>query len=245
MLYEISGGTLNANSLNVVAGTTSAHFRVVGSDITAINIDRFLNWHNAGTSVREFILDNGSNHITTIQASLSQPLTGELRVGLRGGVMLSGVNSFHLLEAASFSGSWGTTPGGLWTTDIANDINGTRDAVRVTLNNSDNKGTLSRGGGVTFASSAYGYVALSGVALNEPLKLHLDITGGTLANLTDALTAAGIIWQAGSGGYDLMLTLDPATSGATYFAWDFGPIDGAMSLQGLQIVPKGTVVSIR
>lgn len=67
------------------------------------------------------------------------------------------------------------------------------------------------------------------------MHVNLDVTGGTLAHFTDALTAAGIAWTAGTGPYELQLLLNPSLSGGSYFAWDLSAIDPAMSIQGIQI----------
>ncbi len=246
VLYEISGGSMTATSLRVRTETNHAHFRVVGSNIAGINITTFSDWHLATTSVREFILDNGSSHITTIQASGSQPLTGELRAGLRGGVMLSGVNSFHLLEAASFSGGWTATPSALWTTDIANNINGTRDAVRIALDSEYNQGTLDVAlakNRLDLSELKIGYVNLSNVGSTLEIGLDfgdagVDFVHDDLNLFKAGLTAAGIDWTTGYGVYEVGLFLDPSISGGSYFAWNLSDY-GTLELHGIaNVIPE-------
>ncbi len=256
--YTISGGSITADDVNALAFHTSTPtdggtIHVDGSGASSISFSGMRYWttQDRDNAVWKFTLDNGANHITPVTLTAVGTSGATLRdgatldVGLKGGVLLSDSVSYGLITRpiGTYTDTWGTGPGPLWTHDAFNEDGVNK--IRVTLVAGANKGTLNRGASLAVASSAYGYVNLSGVALNEPLKLQLDISGGTPSNLTDALTAADITWQAGSGGYDVLLTLYPATSGGTYFAWDLSDIDAAMSVTGLQIVPKGTVVSIQ
>lgn len=183
-----------------------------------------------------FAFDNSANHITTIQSHASDTQrTVHLGAELRCGVLPSGTNGYNVWEAPSFSTTAGflSTPTKLWTTSLAENVNGTRDAIRLQL------AGLSKGEAdavsmseLDFPGSNQGYVTLSNVLLSQPLTLGLDITGGTLSNFTDALTAANIVWSAGSGDYEVELVLDPAISSGNYLPGTLPGLRNATSGSG-------------
>lgn len=259
--YQISGGSISATGANgyLYFGFVDANpanlggtFQVIGSGATNIDFAGGLRYQNADDRARatwSFTLDNSAAHITKVNFGVNGNAVGQLRggtldVGLSGGVLLSGTNAMTLFEApdiltssnfvnaADFEG--GTAK--LWTQSIVND---TRDTLLVTLTAAADKGTLdASGGALSFAASQYGYVDLVNVNLSEPITILLDIAGGTLANFTNALTAANIDWSYGSGDYEIALDLNPQISGGNYFAWDFADIDSGMALQGISTVPE-------
>lgn len=252
-LYEISGGTLNVGSASVNAsidiGSASGTFRVKGSaaTLTARNIGG----SNVATNKIEFRLDNSAAHISTLNGSAgftSFGRRGNLVVSLNGGVLLAGASQFDVIKVDGFSGNdFNSRPvaaTGLWTAGTVNNVDGTKDVERITLAN--NKGTVAFGNAMSFAASNYGHVSLTGVPLPDPLLVSLDLTGGTVANVTNALTAAGISWALGSGVYEVVLTLNPAVSGGTRFAWDFSSIDPAMTVQGVSLsaVPEPASIAM-
>jgi len=248
-LYEISGGTLNVGSASVNAsidiGSASGTFRVKGSaaTLTARNIGG----SNVATNKIEFRLDNSAAHISTIVGYSSFGRRGNLAVSLDGGVLLAGASQFDVIKVDGFSGndffSRPVAATGLLSAGTVNNVDGTKDVERITLEN--NKGTVAFGNAMSFAASNYGHVSLTGVPAN-PLLVSLDLTGGTLANVTNALTAAGISWALGSGDYEVALTLNPAVSGGTRFAWDFSSIDPAMTVQGVSLsaVPEPASIAM-
>ena len=132
--------------------------------------------------------------------------------------------TFNLVRSDSVmdvNHSWASTPGDLWTYSGNVRDGGTGPyCERITLAAAANKGTLGKGSPVTGLNDAYGYVSLSQVPADEPLEIQLDVEGGMLKEFTNALTAAGITWEAGRQGYDVFLSFDPSVSGARYFAWD-------------------------
>jgi hypothetical protein len=200
--------------------------------------------------VWKFTLDNGANHITKVNFTTNGNAAGSVRrgtldVGLSGGILLSGNSSLTLIEgptistATNFTNAADYTSGTakLWVQSITDS---TRDTLNVTLNSTVLEGSLDFANPIalTFASSAYGYINLTNTNLTQPFTLGLDISGGTLGNFTNALTAAGINWTAGTGGYDVNLILNPTLSGGTVFAWDLQSIDGAMGVAGIGVIPE-------
>ncbi len=242
-LYEVSGGTLDTARLMLYAGGT---FEVIGS-AGIINLGGSgLSVMNAAAQIK-FVLDNSAGHISTIQSEkTTQVRTGNLKVGLKGGVLLTGTNIFYLLEAPSLGvESWTSTPGYLWTVGTANDVNGgTRDAVSITLDTDYLRGTLDASiakNHLVLSPSAQGYVALEGVAGNL-LEIGLDF--GENYDLDDlnlfksGLTDAGINWTTGYGVYEVGLFLDPNVSGGNYFAWDLSDY-GTLQLYGIaNVIPE-------
>jgi hypothetical protein len=197
-----------------------------------------------------FTLDNSTNHITKVNLIANGSAGGSVRrgtldVGLSGGVLLTGGSSFVLIEgptisaATNFLNAADYTSGTakLWVQSITDS---TRDTLNVVLNSAADKGNLDFAAPIalTFTSAAYGYIDLLNTNLSQPFTLGLDISGGTLSNFTTALTAAGVTWEAGSGSYEVYLTLTPGTSGGTNFAWDLQDIDGAMGIAGIGIIPE-------
>lgn len=258
--YQISGGNMSVGSNSTLAmyfngaNATSlgSAFRVVGSGAQSINFGglRYQTTDDQNKAVWGFNLDNSGNHITKLNFLGNGNAGGAFRRGtlevrLEGGIMLSGTNSFVLLEApfisttSNYTNSADYTGGTakLWTQGI---VDSTRDQLTVTLNTSASKGGLDFLGtqSLSFAPANYGFVELANINLDQTLELSLDVTGGTLAQFTDALTSAGIVWSAGGGGYDVVLTLNPSISGGSRFSWDLASIDPSM---GVQAVALGAV----
>lgn len=246
---HISGGSLsslNTNGLfffrNVDDSTGPRIIHVDGSGASAITFGglRYFQPEDQAGAVWRFTLDNTSNHITKIDFVGNGNAGGALRQGtldinLRAGVLLTAGNTFDLVEAPTITSGadFTTTPTTLWDQTRV-DLGNGNDALRITLKDADNKGTLTRGANLTFTASADGYVDLSGMESDESIYLLLDISGGTLSSFTDALTSANIIWQPGTQGYEVRLDLDKTTSGGNHFAWDFSEIDASMKLQAIK-----------
>ncbi len=249
-VYEISGGSISMGSgtglyFSGATASSGGTIRVVGSSASNISFGglRYVAANDGNNAKYSFVLDNAANHITPITLinngnSGAVLRTGAtLEVGLNGGVLLSGTNTFTILTRPSGTDTaWGSGPGALWTDSTGT----TKNTLKVSLAAGADKGTLDAtgSGSVSFGASNYGYVDLTHVNLAQPLELLVDVTGGTLSNFTTALTNAGVTWAANSGAYDLKLTLDPTVSGGTKFAWDLGKIDAAMQMQSIAIIPE-------
>ena len=254
--YQISGGNLSitgnpSNSLffaNANATSLGGTFRVVGSGAQTINFSglRYGNVNDQTKATWGFNLDNSANHITKLNFVANGNANGYFRLGtldvrLEGGVLLSGTNSFVLLEAPSvttlsnYTNSADYTGGTakLWTQGR---VDSTRDQITVTLTGAG-AGTLNYTGvnSLTQNGTAYGYVNLGNVTMSEPMTVYLKTSGGTLSNFTTALTNAGVSWSSATGDYDVALSLTPSTSGGTYFAYDLAKIDAGMTLTGLAV----------
>lgn len=262
-VYEISGGSLTGTGAqgfyfrwaDAPSGGTGGTFRVVGSGATNILFNglRYLTGFDRTNATYAFVPDNSSNHISRIIITTNGTSGATLRDGVTlnvspmGGVLLSGTNVFTLIERPSGSADtgWRVGPGALWT-DSKVDA-GTTNLIQITLNNGVNQGLLHRDGAIAFPATATGYVDLSRISTEEPMKLQLRVTGGTLSAFTGALTAAGITWKPGIGDYDVLLLLNPAVSGSKYFAWDLSGIDPAMMISGLEerTSPRGMVIAIK
>ncbi len=266
--YEISGGSIlmsNTTTGLYFRGTDDmtspgGTIRVIGSGASSISFGglRYYNLNGVNTYDQDnakwsFVLDNSANHITTINFTGNGHAAGNLRrgtleVGLKGGVLLSATSTYDLITAPTINA--GTDfiagPGPLWTPGLTD---AATDTVTVSLAGAANKGALDVNGvtSISFAGSNYGYVDLANVT-GSSLPVFLDIDGGTLANFTNALTAAGIAWTTAGlpVGYELGLTnLDPSVSGGTSFAWDMGQIDSAMNIQGVSIaIPEPSCVAL-
>ena len=244
--YNLSGGTLTLTGTRDIRINNGGALRIVGSG-SSVSLNRHIYISSAGNTTGRlvFALDNSAQHNTTIQSySFNTERAVNLETELQGGVLLSGKNNFDLWQAESFLTTTGadfrSTPDHLWTTSIAHNVNGTRDAIRIELATGQLRGNLDAASmnELGFTGANHGYVTLSSVDLSQALTLGLDITGGTLSNFTDALTAANILWSEGTGDYEVNVEFDPAISGGNYFAWDFSTIDSEMQLQGLAVIPE-------
>lgn len=260
--FRISGGTISlpgsgavgANALHFgptteQVGTTGGSIQVVGS-AGSMSFAGYRNDNNIAGRIRptfSFILNNSAGHISKINLAANGSSGATLRdnakleVGLAGGVLLSGTNAFTLIDrAATGNGdtAWSSGPNALWT-DTTNNV-ASKELITIGLNVAQDKGNLDGSGfnpTISFAASNLGYVDL--LNMSTAFKLGLDVTGGDLNNFTNALTAAGIVWNAGSGGvYEVELNFDPTVSGGNYFAWDLSTIDSNMGIQGLAVIPE-------
>jgi autotransporter-associated beta strand protein len=254
--YQISGGNMTVGSNSSLAmyfngaNATSlgGTFRVVGSGAQTINFGglRYQTVSDQTKATWGFTLDNSANHISKLNFLGNGNAGGYYRLGtldvqLQGGVLLSGTNSFVLLEAPSVttlsnytnSADYTGATAKLWTQGL---VDSTRDQITVSLTGAG-AGTLNYTGvnSLTQNGTAYGYVNLGNVTMSEPMTVYLKTSGGTLSNFTTALTNAGVTWSSSSGEYDLALTLSPSTSGGTYFAYDLAKIDAGMTITGLAV----------
>lgn len=256
--YRISGGSLNMTSttqglyVNGGAGVGGRVFHVDGSGASSIDFGglRYQAAQDQTSMVWRFTADNGANHITRVNFVNNGNAGGSVRrgtleVGLSGGILLSGTNMLTLMEGPTISAATNFTNAAEYTAGTAelwvqSITDGVRDTLNVTLNSASLKGSMDFANPValTFASAAYGYINLSNVNLSESFTLGLAISGGTLSAFTDALTAAGIDWAAGTDGYSVNLILDPGVSGGTAFAWDLQSIDAAMGVTGIGVIPE-------
>jgi hypothetical protein len=262
--YQISGGSSSMSSstsglLFSGANATSSGgtIKIVGSGASGVSFGglRYLNTFDQDKAKWAFAVDNSAGHITKINMVASGNAGGNLRAGsldvsLSGGVLLSGTNKLDLIEAPSIlatsnfinAADYTSGTAKLWVQGITDS---TRDTLHVTLNSGASMGSIDVGasGNLTLGTSAsFGYVSFSNAS--TPFTLGLGIVGGTLSNFTAALTAAGVIWTAGTNGYSVDLLLNPTVSGGNYFAWDFAPIDGAMNLTSLGVIPEPSTYAL-
>ncbi len=253
-LYRVSGGSITTSSANSglyfrsATVSVGSRFEVRGSG-ASLNFSSFRNNDTGVDIVRPtfaFVLDNSSQHISTINLAANGTSGATLRanadieVSLAGGVLLSGTDSYTVIQRVSGTDTaWNNAASltGLWVDATDNTSSSTKAQIKVGLNAAVFQGNLDALGDspLSFGPATHGYVTLDGVG-GQSFQLALDIAGGTLANFTSALTEAGIGWTAGTGDYEVILNLGAAISGGNYFAWDFSMIDNAMGLQGVEFV---------
>jgi fibronectin-binding autotransporter adhesin len=251
--YRISGGSVTTTSTasglyfksaNATAGGT---LQVVGSNAT-INFGSFRNDITAAsgnvTPTFSYILDNSAAHISTVNFA-ANGITGatlrtnaKLNVGLNGGVLLSGTNQYTIISRVSGTDTaWQSGPGPLWTDSTVSTNATTKAQIKIALNGSADQGGLNYRGANSqdFTGTAQGYLDLSNVDATQPMTMYLNVSGGTLSNFTNALTSAGVTWGNATGDYNVMLTLNPSTSGSNYFAFDLASIDAGMTVNSLAV----------
>ncbi len=266
--YEISGGSLSGTDNNAlstsVGGAMSGTFtlHVIGSGASGISFNglRYSQTTDRALTTWAFTLDNSANHITPVTFTANGTMTGangatlrdssNLDVNLKGGVLLSGADTFTLIKRVSGTDTaWGAGPGPLW--DDITGTSGTRDLIKVALAGAADKGTLncSLNTSTSFTATDYGYLDLTNVDTGKPLDIALELGAGTLGDLTAALDDAGITWRTTSRvGADIVLTLNPAVSGDKYFAWDLSSIAGDLTIKRVwsgEPPPVGTVIAIQ
>ncbi|MFH1499827.1 MAG: PEP-CTERM sorting domain-containing protein [Verrucomicrobiota bacterium] len=254
--YVVSGGTITTTGSNglYVAGTSTevgSSFTVRGS-AASLNFGSYRNDSTGVGVVRPtfaFVLDNSAGHISTINLATNGSTGGTLRntadldVSLAGGVLLSGVSSYTVIQRGenATDTAWNNAASltGLWVDATDNTTSTTKRDIKIGLNATADRGDLDVQSGTPLVLGEafnYGYIDLIGVNFGESLQLGLDISGGTLGDFTAALTEAGIGWTAGAGDYELFLMLNPSVSGGSYFAWDLSMIDSEMGVQGIGLV---------
>lgn len=258
-VYEISGGSINANHAQALCTSYGGAmagpftFRVIGAGATGISFTglRYAQAADPGYTTWAFVLDRVAPHITKVNITTSNYSGPVLRTGsnldvsLRGGVLLSGTNTFTLIQRISGTDTaWGTGPGALWTDSTT----GNKSAIRVTLAGAADKGSLdcSLNTSTSFTATAYGYLDLTNVDTGKPLEIALELGAGTLGDLTAALDDAGIAWRTSRPGADIVLTLDSSVSGDKYFAWDLSSIAGDLTIKRVwsgEPPPRGTMIS--
>ncbi len=225
--YEISGGSLTVKGgTNLFFRETGGKFRVVGGEATAINLKSARD--DTNTAQYEFVLTQGEKNITTAFFNgFSVKRSGTLTAKLDGGVLLTDDTSFDLVTANSFNGNYySTDPDGLWTTTTVVDYSGIRDATRITMDASLGTLNYTTGESLEFGGSGlqYGHVELTGDPNPWTIGIFFDLLAGDQSLLEAALDDAGIAYEAGAHGYDLMVLLG-TQYGTSDFAWDFRDID--------------------
>jgi hypothetical protein len=105
-----------------------------------ININRNMTMFES--TVLDFRIDNGG--VTKFYKSNDATLAGNLQAGFKGGVAMTANTSFQVLEARAFLNTpdaFVSKPdAALWDVTIANDINGTRDALTLSYAAGANQG---------------------------------------------------------------------------------------------------------
>jgi hypothetical protein len=265
--YEISGGSLTANIINIENANTGA-FRLTGS-APEVNI-QYLRNDSRNPFLLEFVLDKSPSHLTNLTFTGNGYRTGHLRVGLDGGVLLTATNNFTLLHAAYLNSTddYNSEPDpNMWTEALVENVDGgTDDESQITLANGYKMGDLDMNGtlSASFAARAMGHVTLANIdssALDQGLAAWLDVDtatyGNTAQDLVDDLVAAGYTNSTvtAESPYDLIAVVPKAdvVDGSAYLAWDFTDVTtgatnatvSAIAFTTYPPPPKGTLVTIR
>jgi hypothetical protein len=224
-------------------------FHVDGSGASDISLDgvRYFADADRKNAVWKFTLDNGADHITPVilTANGNQGTTlrdgTTLEVGLRGGILLSGTDTFTLIERpgsaySNYTDFWAAGPGPLWT-EVTDGI-----TIQVALNPEVGMGSLDAskaGASVKFAATSTGHIALTGLSGKQTrlrLKLHWSAgSGASISGFTALLEAAGITCGEISAS-EIGVELTPSLSGASFFAWDLEASGVAGMLEGITVI---------
>jgi len=170
-------------------------------------------------------MSGGKLTVTSIRIGdqdLNAAGNSNLRVALDGGVMLSGANTFQIVESVevddvrgSMTGSWSSLPASLWTT-YTGEVVGDRDVwgMQVELDADFNRGTLdaaSASGNQADLTgpSSVGYISLTNVNTGNLLQLRLGMDAASVgpSNL-DHSRPVGRLWSK-----SVMLRMSGATAG--------------------------------
>lgn len=232
--YNVSGGSFDPGT-TVSAGSAFTELRFKGSAY-----DGQLAILSAKNALVEYVLDKSPAHIKKVYVSGQKAyVTGNLRVALDGGVLLTEETSFLLLEKKSGTGrdltyndtqAYDSQPDGvLWTTAL--------DAakLKVTATMSEPIGTVAANESSLALPQAVsrGSVALTGLKTGEDLKVAMKVrtaaggepTAGELESLVAGLVQAGYTnsTAASSSEYNLTAVIpgEFVTSSSERFAWDF------------------------
>ena len=230
----IAGGSFGPGT-TVSAGSAFTELRFKGSAY-----DGQLAILSAKNALVEYVLDKSPAHIKKVYVSGQKAyVTGNLRVALDGGVLLTEETSFLLLEKKSGTGrdltyndtqAYDSRPDGvLWTAAL--------DAakLKVTATMSEPIGTVAANESSLALPQAVsrGSVALTGLKTGEDLKVAMKVrtaaggepTAGELESLVAGLVQAGYTnsTAASSSEYNLTAVIpgEFVTSSSERFAWDF------------------------
>jgi len=180
-----------------------------------------------------------------------------LQVALDGGVMLSGTDTFQIVESVevdevrgSVTGSWSSLPASLWTVYTGEDGEEVDDrdvwGVQIELDAEYNRGTLNAATigneAVLTGPSSVGFIDLTNVNTGSLLQLRLGMDAASVgdSNLDDFiadLDAAGYSPQA-FGNLTVVISLNPQANGAEYFAWDLSGYtsSGPLEIESITVV---------
>jgi len=250
---KIRGGSLDVTggsglffngSTKEAAGPRTFHVDGSGTSKISLAGVRYYTDADRNHAVWKFTLDNGANHITPVVLT-ADGVNGKtlrdgatLEVGLRGGVLLSGTDTFTLIErpGSSYLDYWGVGPGPLWTEAADGHI------LQIALNAEVAKGSLDAskvGASVGFAAASTGYIALTGLSGKETslqLKLHWSAgSGASISDFTALIEAGGLSYREISAT-EIVLDLNPSVSGAKYFAWDLKDSGSEAMIEGITVV---------
>lgn len=251
---QVSGGTMIAE--NISSGLWfrggSGRFEVRGAG-ASITLGGFRHDPSSARATFAFVLHNNGAHISKITFANNGMHGAALRthasleVSLAGGVLLTGSDSHTLIQRVSGAdAAWRNNASltRLW----EDRTTGGKARIDIGLRSAADRGDLDATADtpLVFSESLkFGYIDLVKMHLLEkgPFRLALDISGGTLSNLTDALDEAGIAWAPGTADYEVVLELHSSVSGNRYFAWDFDKIDADMGIQGIALhtIPEPSI----
>ena len=225
-------------------GAADVSFSTTSTTDAALQISR-----TKGTGTLRAVIDKtGFDAIRINSAGVALDVAGNstLQVALNAGVMLSGSNSFQIIdvETGTVTGTWQNAPTALWTQTTNS------SGVSVSLNSSFNRGSIDATIFDTTTNlslaSTIGFVDLQGVSNPLLLRLGLDsssIAGNNLEAFLTDLSLAGYNPQA-FGDYGVDITLDPLLNGGNYFAWDLsGYTHNSQTLQltSITVIPEPSV----
>lgn len=230
---EVHSSNFTAETIDMKSG--NATLRVVGPSAN-LQISRYQN--SSANSYFECILSTNNGHFIPVNCSSVVDMSGHLKVGLDGGVLMASGNTFDLMIGAGDAGNnYASTPA-MWDVNLINDAYGTKEAVRVALATGNLQASLDLNGtgNVTLASQPAGYVTVSNVdtsALSERgLAILLDVQTGTSNTVVNHLVSAGYNAELFAKGiYDIRIVLDSSdlTTGTAYFVWDFTDVSSSIA----------------
>lgn len=213
-IAEGGTGRLEVHSSNFTATTIDAKsgnatFRVVGPSAN-LQITRYQN--SSANAYFECILSTNNGHFIPINCSSVVDMSGHLRVGLGGGVLMASSNTFDLMIGEGDAGNnYASTPA-MWNVSLITNAYGTKEAVRTALATGNLQASLDLNGtgNVSLASQPAGYVTLANVntsALSERgLAVLLDVQAGTSNTIVNNLISAGYNAELFSKGvYDIRI----------------------------------------
>ena len=236
-LYQISGGSLDISSGNlVVAEDSPATLEVIGST-ASINTGGDYTQKSGGTL--RSVMDNGGPTKVAVSGATTINSGGEIDVDLSGGVALLTATAHELLGGGSSLSDNSTFSEALWLkSNVANNVVATMDPALM-------MGTLDAGTDYDeagpFPGANAGYVELIN-ALRPDLYLWLDVqTDADLDDLVDFMTAGGhTVTKLDGDPFELVMRFFPAAD-TSYFAWDFATFDalgGTTTLLTNVVVPE-------
>jgi len=157
---------------------------------------------------------------------------GDLKIGIQNGLLLSGNNNFYLQVGASpaAADNYDSKPS-MWDISLANDIDGTKDAIQASL--SGNKITnldLNGTNEVNPIKSSTGWISIDNLdpsVQTGGFFIYLSVTDANVPDLITGFTANGYTATTSDvDGYDIKISVlaSQFTAGTSYLIYDFRDI---------------------